>query len=122
MTHIQPFTARFGQVWHGAREVPQADGTRSLALGFCVATVERHLEGRDMIAAQIAAAMNLTERLATIDRAVTNAQRLIDDLTRHIGQMSIPDYSMLITVPAELAELRSWLTITREASLVDSAA
>jgi len=116
MTGVQPFVARFGKLWHGARAVTYADGTRGLALGFVVAEVNRDLEAPDAIARQLAAAMNLTERLADIDHAVASAQRLIDDLTRHIGQMSIPDYSLLITVPADLAQLRSWLTAARNAS------
>lgn len=122
MTGVQPFTGRFGQIWHGAREVPQPGGGRSLALGFCVATVERHFDDRDMIAGRIAAGLNLIERLDSIDRTVADAQRLIDDLTRHIGQMSIPDYSLLVTVPGGLAELRSWLTITRADARMASAA
>jgi hypothetical protein len=121
MTGVQPFTARFGQVWHGARETLQPDGSRSMALGFCLATIERHFDDRDMIAGRIAAGLNLTERLDTIERTICRAQRLIDDMSRHISQISLPDYSLLAEVPAELAELRTWLTIARQTSHASAA-
>lgn len=113
MMMVGPFTARFGKVWHGARRVDYPDGTVGLSLGFVVAEVNHDIEARDAAARQLAAAMNLIQRLDGLDQAARDAERLIADMSRHLPDMALPDYALLNEAPIALRRMLAWLAETR---------
>lgn len=113
MTGAGPYAARGETVWHGATSIDRQDGTRSLRLGFPVCAINHDICAPAVAARQVAAGLNLIQRIAGIEAAARDAERLIDDMTRFAGQMALRDYALLNEVPARLRELIGWAAACR---------
>lgn len=109
------FTAAGALVRQAPMRIERPDGLTALQLGFVVCTVTSDLDDREGAARQIAAGLTLIQRIETIEQTARNAERLIDDMTRFAGQMSLPDYALLNEVPGQLRQLIGWAQTTRAA-------
>lgn len=109
------FIARGAQVQQAPQRLEGPDGMSAMQLGFIVCTVDSNLDDREAVARQIAAGLTLIQRIDAIETAARDAERLIDDMTRFAGQMSLRDYALLNEAPGELRQLINWAQITRAA-------
>lgn len=74
MTSPGFYMARGAQVWHGSQVVDSAGPFRALRLGFIVATTDPNLDDRADAARQIAAGLNLIQRIDGLAGALASAE------------------------------------------------
>lgn len=110
---VGPFVARGETVWHGSVPVVMHDGGTALRLGFPLCTINHDICAPAEAARQIAAGLNLVQRLDGIEDAARQAERLIAAMSRHLPDMALPDYALLNEAPIRLRELIGWTQACR---------